>query len=100
VLIALGVILGLVLGGWLTCIRGPVLLLVGLALFPIVYFWAAEALGWPTPGSVTRAADRATEPAAGVLLAVTIAVTTAVVVTVLVKAGVSRYIENWAASCE
>lgn len=103
-LVVLGVVLGLVLGLSLACIWGlrrarrdkAVLLLLGFVLVP-VYFTAAEALGWPTPGSVARSAGLVSEPSDGTVLAAVIAVVAALTAVVFVRAGASRRLELWAA---
>ncbi len=102
-LIVIGVVTGLLAGVWATCIWGlrkakrvgPELLLVALAVFPVLYFWAAGAYGWPTPASIAESTGTVTDRAGhGLLLGIEFA-TTAVVVAVLVKAGLTSRLERW-----
>lgn len=104
VLVVIGVLLGLVLGGWLACLWGlrrardgrPALLLVGFAVLPIACSWAAEGLGWPTPGSIARSTGAVSGAADGTVLAAVIGVSAVVVVTMLVRSGRVRRLERWA----
>lgn len=102
-LITIGVVTGLLAGVWATVVWslrkakrvGPELLLVVLALSPVLYFWGADAYGWPTPGSIAESGGAATDRAGhGLLVGIEFA-TAAVVVAVLVKAGVLRRLERW-----
>jgi hypothetical protein len=103
VLIVIGVVTGLLAGVWATGVWGlrkartvgPELLLVVLVLSPILYFWGADAYGWPTPGSIAESADAATEPVDRWLLAGAEFATAGIVMVVLVRAGVMRRIERW-----
>ncbi|NEK87495.1 hypothetical protein GCU60_17275 [Blastococcus saxobsidens] len=105
-LIAIGVVTGLLLGVWATCVWGlrkakrvgPELLLVVLALSPILLSWGADASGWPTPGSIAESTGAVTDSAGhGLLVGIEFA-TAAVVVAVLVRAGATRRLESWSTS--
>jgi hypothetical protein len=102
--VATGVIAG-VWGAWLWGLRKargvrPELLTVGLALSPIVFFWGADLVGWPTPGSIAVSTGAVTEPADRWLLAGIEVVTAVVVVAVLVRSGVTRRLERWSGTSE
>jgi hypothetical protein len=108
VLSVIGVASGLLLGVQLAGIWGlrrsrgvwPDLLLVGLAVLPIAYFWGADAFGWPTPGSVAESSGLVNEPVDRALLAGTSLATAVVTVAVLVSSGVTRRLERWSATSE
>ena len=106
--IALVLMSGLLLGGYLTCLWGlrrsrgvrPDALLVALLVLPVAYFWGAEAFGWPTPGSIARSTGAATRPVDRALFAGIVVVTALVVVTVLVRSGLARRLERWSGRSE
>ena len=74
--------------------------MVGLVLLPIAYFSAAEAFGWPTPGSIAESSGLGTEPVDRALFAGTIVVTAVIAVAVLVRSGVTQRLERWSVTPE
>lgn len=102
--VALGALLGVLLGAWLAVLWGlrrardgaPVALLLVLALVSAAYPLAAGLWGWPAPGSLAREAGVVESTADGVVLAATAAVVAAAVVALLVRSRASRRLEAWA----
>lgn len=102
-LIVIGVVSGGLLGVLLSALwglrkakgGGAELLMVALMLLPIAFFYGADLIGWPTPGSIAVSTGAVTKTADRWFLAGTQLVTAAVVVAVLVKTGVTRRLERW-----
>ena len=107
-LIVLGMTSGLLTGAQLAGIWGlrkaervgPELLLIALVLLPILYYWGAEAWGWPTPGSTAESFGLPGEPVERVPFAGLAVGTMVLTVAVLVRSGATRRLEEWSRRSE
>ena len=106
--VVIGVMSGLLLGVYLTCLWGlrkargvrSDALLVVLLIAPLAYFWGAEAFGWPTPRSAAEAHGLVTGSVDRALVVGIIVVTAVVTVAVLVRTGMTRRLERWSGRSE